>query len=1377
MPRRRATRWILGLLSGLFLLVATSAVVVETDWFKERLRRIVVNRAAEVLNGQLTVGRLTGSLLTGVELHRVVLAQSAGPLFAVERLALRYDPRILLRGHLSFRELSLTRPVIHIAQRDGRWNITTLVKPRTSVGKAPDIRFGKLSIVDGDVRVEPAAARARRFVHLNSNLGLSYSADHLTIAVQTLGGDDVDTGWMVGHGRVKFETQGERMTATFELDSNAGAVAGRLTGQPAASGRALDGHVSLTHANLAPMLGRPDLNGEVNTGVRLHTVLPRSASVSSVVSFQAEASSVSIGEYDVRGARATGSYSAGVLHMDGSGSAFGAHATARGEWRTAAAADSPNVWRLAGRFRRVDIRRLPASFSAPKLSSQLAGRYEFSYRPEHWDVTVHLDRSDVEGASVASGAVARASVRGRVPEYEFQGRVGQLDVRRIGRALRIAALADERYRSRINGTIHVHGRGRTLSETDLQAEAALENATVGQARLTGAAVRASLAGRRLAVDFTGPFEQVTDELWGAADRSFDLTGRADEAHFVLLDVTGPVTLDTIEAGGRMALASSVVAGYGVDQGELDAALAGGAVTVRRLDVVGADLKATAQGVVALRADRPSNLSFVLDAQDLETAGQRLHTPIAGSGHVEGAITGPTDRVTVTGTFAARQLKYGTSFDALALNGTFRADIVEHRWRDVAVQAQTQGTFVSLAGTEIDRMSATTSYHAGTLDVDTKLEQRTRTLELAGSVLFEPEQEEIRLRRLAMTTANQTWALPAGREAVIQYAGDRVTVTGLVLANGAERVSVDGSLGLGDGGMRSAGVDVKAENVQLADLNQLRPGKWTMSGELNGSAHVSGTTASPDVTSAFTIEKGAVAAAKFQRLEASMRFRDDRLTFESTLEEQPGAELKAAGTLPVALGRTASSGEAPVDLRVESTPISLGLFQPLTTHVTGIGGTGQFNLHLTGTPKAPRLDGSLDLAGARFIVEPTAQSYTNGRARMRFGGERILIDQFVLEDDDRHTLTVEGGAEVAGGRALRTMDLHIAGQDIHLLRNEFGEVGLDLDLKASGGLDQLAITGQARVERGRLEVDKLLERLNKGAYTAEAGVDGEGTDQGSPKKETGAAKVAEAVHGTLFDNTSVDVRLVMPDDMILRARDLRLSEGSVGLGSTNVTLGGTIGVRKAARGNVVVLGGVEVVRGYYEFQGRRFDIERGSELRFRGESPIDPALNVSAEREISSVTTEVALRGTARRPVIHLSSYPPLEESDILSLIVFGQPVNSLGESQRINLAERAGSLALGAAAGPMAAAVGRALNLDLFEIRAEGQGGGPEVALGSQLGSRFFIGLRQEFGKEDMTAVQFEYRLSKLLRLVTSVGQGQQQTHTTRRSDPTGADLIFVIRY
>src|SRR5206468_4543899 len=100
---------------------------------------------------------------------------------------------------------------------------------------------------------------------------------------------------------------------------------------------------------------------------------------------------------------------------------------------------------------------------------------------------------------------------------------------------------------------------------------------------------------------------------------------------------------------------------------------------------------------------------------------------------------------------------------------------------------------------------------------------------------------------------------------------------------------------------------------------------------------------------------------------------------------------------------------------------------------------------------------------------------------------------------------------------------------------------------------------------------------------------------------------------------------------------------------------------------------------YTFQGRRFDILRDGTVRFDGLDELDPALDVRTERVIQAVTATVAVRGTLSKPEIVLSSVPPLEEADILALIVFNQPLNQLGEGQQISVAQRAQALATGAA--------------------------------------------------------------------------------------------------
>ena len=85
------------------------------------------------------------------------------------------------------------------------------------------------------------------------------------------------------------------------------------------------------------------------------------------------------------------------------------------------------------------------------------------------------------------------------------------------------------------------------------------------------------------------------------------------------------------------------------------------------------------------------------------------------------------------------------------------------------------------------------------------------------------------------------------------------------------------------------------------------------------------------------------------------------------------------------------------------------------------------------------------------------------------------------------------------------------------------------------------------------------------------------------------------------------------------------------------------------------------------------------MRFDGEplSELDPTLDMRTRRLIQGVEARVNVRGTLKQPDIVLSSTPPLEQADILSLIVFNQPINSLGEGQQVSLAQRAQAMATG----------------------------------------------------------------------------------------------------
>jgi translocation and assembly module TamB len=152
--------------------------------------------------------------------------------------------------------------------------------------------------------------------------------------------------------------------------------------------------------------------------------------------------------------------------------------------------------------------------------------------------------------------------------------------------------------------------------------------------------------------------------------------------------------------------------------------------------------------------------------------------------------------------------------------------------------------------------------------------------------------------------------------------------------------------------------------------------------------------------------------------------------------------------------------------------------------------------------------------------------------------------------------------------------------------------------------------------------------------------------------------------------------------------------------------------------------------------------------------MNPLLDVTARRVIpnSGVEARVHIRGSLDKPQLELSSTPPLEESDILAMIIFNRPVNELGSGERAALAATAGGIATGFLAAPLGESIGRALDLDLFEITTTSETGelAAGVTIGQQIGDRMFFRLRQEFGDRNLSEFVLEYQIAQFLRVQAS---------------------------
>jgi translocation and assembly module TamB len=416
---------------------------------------------------------------------------------------------------------------------------------------------------------------------------------------------------------------------------------------------------------------------------------------------------------------------------------------------------------------------------------------------------------------------------------------------------------------------------------------------------------------------------------------------------------------------------------------------------------------------------------------------------------------------------------------------------------------------------------------------------------------------------------------------------------------------------------------------------------------------------------------------------------------------------------------------------------------------------------------------------------------------------VTIRSFDIVDAEGARMSVSGRLAVHA-RKVGDVDVSFTSKNFEVIDNELGDVGLDTDIRITGELRQPRIEGQIRTATARLELDEILalfydpysveslppvvsaERTVEGSGSAE-----EATRQALSRAQSSAASGGEtpagdaAATGGVLGPLAMDVRVVIPDNLVLRGTDLRPG-GPTGaaIGDMNITVGGDLRIRKDPGGPIGLVGTVNTVRGTYEFQGRRFNLARGGTLRFTGDAEINPLLDLSATRQIpdTGVEARIQITGTVKAPQLQLSSTPPLEESDILAMIIFNRQVNELGTGERASLAATAGGIATGFIAAPLGESIGRALDLDLFEITPTTEGGelGAGLTVGQQVGDRAFVKLRQQFGRQNVSEFLLEYQLTDFLRLQASAAPetvGSANRLGQRRVERAGIDLIFFFSY
>lgn len=389
----------------------------------------------------------------------------------------------------------------------------------------------------------------------------------------------------------------------------------------------------------------------------------------------------------------------------------------------------------------------------------------------------------------------------------------------------------------------------------------------------------------------------------------------------------------------------------------------------------------------------------------------------------------------------------------------------------------------------------------------------------------------------------------------------------------------------------------------------------------------------------------------------------------------------------------------------------------------------------GTLNKPRASGQASLANGKLSDSGTGLNLQNLTLQAAFDQGAVNVRQFSGVDGRGGTLSGDGRVGLATG----------SGSTLALKLNKFQLLDNDTGRATASGAVTITrdAKGLAKLS-GDVVVDRAEIRPSPPSGVSVVGMDVVEVHQRAREGE----QLAKAKPPAGPNLITLNVNIRAPRRIFIRGRGLDLElalNAHVGGSTSRPDLSGT----------------ARVVRGTYEFAGKRFDFDDTGEVRL-ATAPEAIRLNLRAVRQDPTLTAVVKVSGTAARPEVVLSSVPVLPQDEILSQVLFGRSAAQLSAAEAAQLASGLASLS-GGRGLDLIGGLRQFARLDRLAIGGD-QTSGTTVSGGKYLTDKVYLELTG--GGRNGPSAQVEYRVRRNLSIVSSVAtQGDTRLSVRFRKD------------
>ncbi len=388
--------------------------------------------------------------------------------------------------------------------------------------------------------------------------------------------------------------------------------------------------------------------------------------------------------------------------------------------------------------------------------------------------------------------------------------------------------------------------------------------------------------------------------------------------------------------------------------------------------------------------------------------------------------------------------------------------------------------------------------------------------------------------------------------------------------------------------------------------------------------------------------------------------------------------------------------------------------------------GQMDVRFTldGTVENPELKGGVRLEKGGYENVRSGTLLKDIEVEIAAGTPRLLLKRALAGDGEKGKISAKGWLDVISDQGF-PFKVDVSMDQATLLRRDDATVTAGGQLTLSGSIEEAMVGGQINLETAEFRIP---EQLPPGITEIEV-IEIHG-DAGKAREEPVVESKKEA-------KIKIDVSVKSPGRVFVRGRGLD-SEWE-----------GQLKVSGEARAPGIT-GHFSMVRGHFNFLGKRFDLKSGL-ISFDGSSPPFPRIDVLAEASTEELTARLQLSGSMASPEMALTSEPVLPSDEILARLLFGQSVSDMSPFQALQLAQAASVLAGGRGVDFMGK-TRQFLGVDLLDVKQGGEDSGEtSIRAGKYLSEKVYLEVEQGMGSETGKA-SVEWEVTPNITLETEAG-------------------------